>query len=219
MPNPLSPALAKKVTAAKWAGRTIAPLLLAVLTGCSALAPQSPGNTHMLNATGTWQANGKIALRSDQPLVAAVLSFQWAQRGEDYRATLSGPLGLGRLVLQQQRGQFTLSHGEQLLAHADTPTDAAQLLQQHSGWALPLEQLPHWLAGQPAPTQPSQQLITAAHGGTVAFLQSGWQLHYHYDPTDITTSPANTAPRPQKIIAQQRDRKITVVVKNWHQNN
>lgn len=146
-----------------------------------------------------WSITGKVGISTPEDKDSANLN--WRQCQQDFDIRMSGPLGQGaaKLVGDAEQVTLTTNDGESLSAR-----DPEQLLWVELGWRLPLNDLFYWVRGFPAPNAPGR--ITALTDG---FIQSGWEVRYDR----LTDQAPYTVPR--KIIAQQRDIKVTLIIKQW----
>lgn len=105
------------------------------------------------------------------------------------RLELSGPVGLGQVVLEQTDGRSRLlREGEwQDIEHFSTA------LESELGWPLPLELMPWWLRGLPAPS-PAPTRADVLDDRLHALQQADWQLKFsRYMPVTDTSLPARIA--------------------------
>ena len=125
------------------------------------------------SATGQW--GGRLSLKlapwQGQSASGITLAFDLRSQAEGGTLDLSTALGtqVARLTWQQQ--------GAQLVSELETSEGRRQfgsleeLSQSVLGEALPLQALPHWLSGQPAPQWPHSPGPQAGQ-----FTQQGWQV-------------------------------------------
>lgn len=193
-------------------------LIISLMAGCAGLkkAPQ----THYQGDLAAllkqhWQADGKLAIRqigtSNTRQSAHTLRFDWHQQGEDYTVLLSGPLGFGRVEIQQSKQIVSLTRGKTRVE----ANNADQLFFQQTGLSLPVSYLRYWALGVPAPQQRFTPAKTAASDPQAAaklikgFKQDGWQVSY--------TGARHVAPYtlPLKLTADNGDIKVVIAFKRW----
>lgn len=153
-------------------------LCLALAGGC-ARTPPLPDTAlawerHRLVVAGlqSWQLRGRAGVRAGREGVNAAV--QWEQEGpERYRLRLSGPFSQGGFELQASADGVELrtAGGEVLRAG-----DAAALVEQATGWRLPVSALRYWVRGLPVPDLPVQKLELDRAGRLAALEQAGWAL-------------------------------------------
>lgn len=145
-------------------------------TASAALTDSPPTvvtDTGSSSATGQW--GGRLSLKlapwQGQSASGITLAFDLRSQAEGGTLDLSTALGtqVARLTWLQQ--------GEQLVSELETSEGRRQfgsleeLSQSVLGEALPLQALPHWLRGQPAPQWPHSAGPQAGQ-----FTQQGWQV-------------------------------------------
>lgn len=153
---------------------------LLLLSACAtraplvAPAPEASWLAHRetLEALTEWRVQGRVAVRVGEEGWNA--HFDWQQQGGDYRIRLRGPFGQGAVEM----------HGNTLgvwLQRADSPAVFAlnpeALLEQETGWRLPVAGLSSWLRGLPVPGEKPGIQWDAA-GRLVQIEQNGWQIDY-----------------------------------------
>ena len=127
-------------------------LLLISLAGCTSLpdGPDQqvdlPAQLEALKQVNDWKIQGKMALRDNQQAVSA--NLLWKARPGDVHFRLTNTLGITLVNLQQQQNTVTLE--------ADDKTfegdDASRLIEQVTGWQVPVTALLNWVKGLPGPT-------------------------------------------------------------------
>ena len=210
-------------------------LIISLMSGCAWISnsgtnkanpASSSGNTAAL-LTQHWQADGKLAIRQiatqNTRGSAHTLRFNWHQQGENYTALLSGPLGFGRIEIQQTKQRISLTRGKTRVEAKDVD----QLFFQQTGLSLPVSYLRYWALGIPAPqhgftatptsivspeddaggsqTSSSQPSAKAIKG----FLQDGWDVSY------TGAQQIDSYTLPVKLIADNGDIKVVIAFKHW----
>lgn len=158
-----------------------------------------------------WHVDGKLAIRSLLPEAstptAQVLRFNWHQQAQNYSATLTGPLGFGRIKIVQKNQRIYLTKGK---THIEA-SDIDKLFAQQTGWDLPISFLRYWALGLPSP----EQSFTLNNGNAndttelASFKQAGWQIQY---PSITLAAPY---PLPSKMIASNEYFKLVIAFKHW----
>lgn len=156
-----------------------------------------------LSALTMWTANGRIAGRTEEQGWSA--SLLWAQQGDEYHISLSGPLGQGRVQLDGNAQGVALQLPDQQVISASDPAD---LLYQRTGWRLPVEALRFWLRGLPAPNLPFVKQLDD-QGRLEILEQSGWKLDYRqYVPIYHWELPA-------KLTLARADLRVRFIIDEW----
>ena len=150
--------------------------LLIALAGCAGQQQQVSGSqgwrqhsTQMHQFTH-WRATGKLAVRT--PAEAESASLVWVQDANTTSLSLSGPLGMGAMTVESD-GRYLQVSNQDETSRWDISAPGA--IAQSTGWDLPLQSLPHWLKGIPAPGVEVQSAVV--EGDLLRSLQQdGWQL-------------------------------------------
>jgi len=154
--------------------------LLVVASGCATHPPVTAPEAETawlehraaLEALRDWQVQGRVALRTETEGWNA--SFDWRQRGSRYRIRLRGPFGQGAVELQGGEHGVWLKRADQPAVFAQNPE---VLLQQQTGWQLPVSGLTAWLRGLPVVDgDPDIQWDT--QGRLLHIGQNGWRIDY-----------------------------------------
>jgi len=185
--------------------------LVLLLSSCATQAPLlAPADDEAWKARrqallelDTWQARGRIAVRADNDGWSA--GFDWRQAGADYRIRLRGPFGQGALELEgSERGVWLMRAGQPAVFSVDPEA----LLEQESGWRLPVAGLDHWLRGL-ADNRGDAISRLDATGRLAALHQQGWQIDYrsYRDYGEYTL--------PSRLELQRDGLQIKVLVDAW----
>jgi outer membrane lipoprotein LolB len=155
-----------------------------------------------LIAIERWSFSGRVAVKTETGADTARLS--WRQQADDLEMTLSGPVGLKRTTLVREDNVISLLHDgrREALSPDDDP------LRREFGWSLPLDYLPWWLRGLPAPApSPSRSQLEA--GRLTLLEQAGWTLEYpEYQWVDGHQLP-------RTIRFQREGVEGKILLKNW----
>ena len=207
----------------------VSALLTFILQGCSTaptslptLSSDTPLNWQatiaQISSLDDWEFSGKIGIKIPDRIDSAAIN-RWSQQGDQFTIDLSSVLfGLGSTQIKGSPYQITITEsGEDPI----TSYQPEQLIQQHIGWPLPITQLRFWIKGIPAPIARNTDQIKEQQfndKGQLSLLkQSDWQIRfYKYKQTDTPNSPlATRIDLPGKIVLQQHQVKITVIVNEW----
>ncbi len=149
-----------------------------------------------------WQIKGKIGVRTQSEGGSAYLD--WSQAQDSFYITLSGPLGQGTTVVSGNPTGARLEQPDGTYI-AESPD---QLVRDHTGWAIPINNLLYWVKGMPAPG--GKPALTFNTLGTLATLQQdGWSLSFDQYGQLMGTL------LPQKIRIQKGELKVTLIIKDW----
>ena len=195
--------------------RSLAFLLLALLLhGCALLQPPSPppppagtqidwlDHLRSLTLLQEWQLKGKIGVRTRNDGGSAYLD--WNQAEDSFYIILSGPLGQGTTIVSGNATGARLEQSDGIFL-AESPD---QLVQEHTGWHIPIAHLLYWIKGMPAPGD-TPSLTHNALGTLATLQQGGWQLDYDQYSPELGTL------LPHKIRIRKDDLKVTLIIKQW----
>lgn len=182
-----------------------------VLGSCATRPPVSPPGSEAswlahqaeLETLTHWRVQGRIAVRTASEGWSA--NFDWQQGGEEYRIRVRGPFGQGAVEL----------HGDGLgvwLKRADQPPVFAQnpeaLLEQETGWQLPVAGLASWLRGLPVPGgQPD--IAWDEQGRLLRIEQNGWQISYS------RYLAQKEFQLPEKLRMQRDSLQVKFIIDDW----
>lgn len=191
--------------------RRLLPVLAVFILGCASqptsLEPQAESawlqHRATLETLHDWQVQGRVAMRTADEGWSA--SFDWQQRGAEYRIRLRGPFGQGALELHGNASGVWLQQAEQSPVFA---LDAETLLEQQTGWRLPVSGLGAWLRGMPvAGSEPVVQWD--AQGRLQHLAQNDWQIDYQrYLEKDELMLP-------QKLRLQRDSVSVKLIIDDW----
>jgi outer membrane lipoprotein LolB len=174
------------------------------LAGCATVPPPTePAPSPDPAELQQWTARGRLALSAGEQGGSG--SFVWAQDGSTSRLDLRGPLGAGGLQVVSSPDGLELSDGAGRSVDAEA---ARAALRARLGADLPLDSLPYWMLGVPAPEVPAT--VTDAEAPPRRVIeQAGWRIDY-----DAFTTAAGAA-LPQRFTATRENVRVKVIVDAW----
>ena len=150
-----------------------------------------------------WQVQGKLGFKSADQGGSANLN--WSQNQQQYKLSLSGPLGAGSAMISGDSAMAQLRQDNQL--YTDLPE---QLAIQLTGVPIPVDALSWWARGLPSPSKSDpSNLITTADGSAASFTQAGWQLAF----SRYSLTPEGNLPK--KIVGQLGGHSFKLVISRW----
>lgn len=174
-----------------------------VIAGCARLPPVPATDeaassrlyrerAALLTAINTWELRGRIAVSI--PADAAKgdgkrggqAQFHWLRSGSDQTITLSGPFNRGALRIE------TGAHGARIRypnGETRSASNVETLVEQETGWPLPVSALDSWLLGLALPNQPAKSTLDAS-GRLITLDQSGWQIRFEKYENAGETNPS-----------------------------
>ena len=202
--------------------KLLAGLLFLIIQGCASTPPatltlQQPINwqttVKYIQSIESWEFTGKIGVRVPERIDSAVIN-RWQQQGDQFTIDLSSAIfGLGATRIEGSPRKVTITEsGEEPI----TSYQPEYLIHQHVGWPLPITQLRYWIKGIPAPSvypiDKVEDLQFNDKEQLSQFHQSGWKIHY---PRYTQLNTQQKTNLPGKIVLQQQQVKITVIVNEW----
>ncbi len=179
-------------------------LLLAACATPSRQLPESDfsDQQQQLQALDDWQVEGKIGLRANGRGGSAQLN--WRQQQNHYKLRLSGPLGIGTVLVNGSDAGVELRNKDGVYQAASPE----QLIQQLTGWQIPVTALQYWARGLPSPDLPVQgQQIES--GRLASLEQGGWHIDYR-DFTQV-----NGLWLPSKMVMTRPETQLTILYQRW----
>ena len=150
-------------------------LSLLWLSGCAYKAEQAPAGSwqaqqNTLSQLQNWQLTAKLGIIT--PDERGSLSLFWRQNSNDYRMNLTNVVGKRVFDLSRsgQDVQLIDSKGE-----VHQASNARDLVQELTGWDLPVEQLAYWIKGLPGA---GDTVTYDEHLRPNTISAHGWQLQY-----------------------------------------
>ena len=153
-----------------------------------------------LQNAGDWQLDGRAAVALGQQGWQATLNWQQAQSTAEVH--LSGPFGIGAMVLKQS--------AEGLSLNGAPPSDVVlSQVQGKLGFDLPIENLHYWLLGVPNPAS-TFELSRNDQDRAKALNQAGWSIAYdRYMPVAGDLLPA-------RLVLSRDDVRVRIIIDHWH---
>jgi len=152
-----------------------------------------------LQGLSSWRLDGRAAVAAGTQGWQATLN--WRQSGDAEEVRLSGPFGVGSLVLKRTPDGFSLNGappGEAVLAQ----------LQERLGFELPIDHLRFWLLGVPDPSAPFE-LKRNDQDRASQLTQDDWTIDYdRYMPVNGDLLPA-------RLVLRRAGVRVRIVVDRW----
>jgi len=132
-------------------------------------------------------------------------SFRWTEQANNYRLTLSGPLGINHFLIYGNPHHVTLQSAQ---TGKITDNNLERLMQTQLGWSLPLHDASYWVRGLPAPNVTYYAHYDQQHH-IIDLWQAGW--HIHLSRYRLT----NGFDLPYRITLSQNTLTAKVAIKRW----
>jgi outer membrane lipoprotein LolB len=183
-------------------------LCSAVLAACATTRPRpAPAAADWERRVGdlqklaAWQLDGRAAVAVGTQGWQAALN--WRQRGGSAEVHLSGPLGVGAMVLKRTPDGISLN--------GQPPSDAVLAqLQDRLGFDLPLDHLRFWLLGVPDPSA-AFEVTRNDQDRAMRLAQDDWSIDYdRYMPVDGDLLPA-------RLVLSREGVRVRIAVDRWQE--
>lgn len=126
--------------------------------------------TRVLGALRDWQFSGRIAVSAGDDGFNG--KMRWVQDQEAFSATVSGPLGAGKVRIEGDGRSVTLTDKDGVRTRL---RDAEADLQFRYGWTIPIASLRYWALGIPDPRVPAETEFDD-DGQLVTLTQRDWTV-------------------------------------------
>jgi len=150
-----------------------------------------------------WEFAGRIGVRAADEGFNGKL--WWRQDRLAFRARVSGPLGVGTIFINGDRGELTLTDRDGVVTELD---DAEAELRQLYGWTIPVTSLRFWALGIPDPTEPAEVRLDA-DGLLQGLEQRGW------DVTIDQYMQGGGQNMPRRLTAIDEDIRVRLIIDSW----
>jgi outer membrane lipoprotein LolB len=152
-----------------------------------------------LQQAGSWQLEGRAAVALGTQGWQATLN--WRQTGNLAEVHLSGPFGIGALVIRQGPDGLSLN---------GAPPSAAVLtqLQERLGFELPIDNLHYWLLGAPNPAA-AFELSRNDQDRALMLTQAGWHIDYE------RYAPAGGDLLPARLVLTRDEVRVRIAIDHW----
>ncbi len=120
--------------------RALLPAVSLLLGACTALPVRDAADARSAAELTAWDLRAAILASGEQ---SGRGTLRWAQRGEQFEISVSGPFGVGATRLQGTLEGVTVTRGEHQYFSADPAQDLARAV----GAPVPLDRLTQWIRG------------------------------------------------------------------------
>jgi outer membrane lipoprotein LolB len=150
-----------------------------------------------------WAFNGRIAVRTAEDGFNGKLRYR--QVAGDFEAVMSGPLGIGTVLLERDDGTllFTDKDGVETVF-----VDPERDLRLRFGWDVPLDSLRYWALGIPDPARPAETTLDES-GQLASMAQGGWDIAVN------RYRDAGGQAMPQRLTVSNDATRVVLVIDRW----
>ena len=154
-----------------------------------------------------WRYSAKVGITTDKIREQANLVWQFRDQSNSVR--LFGPLGAGAVKIEFDPHGVRLSDSKGELYSG---ASAEALLEQITGWLIPVDTLSYWLFARPAPDAVFRYQLNA-QGNVVVMEQAGWTIRY-----DDYREYGADGQLPRKLLASKLgvgNVSVKLITKSW----
>ena len=185
--------------------RALTMVYCCALAACVSTRPVPPPEAKWAQRLGdlqnaaAWQLDGRAAVALGTQGWQATLN--WRQSDSSAEVHLSGPFGIGALVLKQSAKGLSLNGAP--------PSDAVLAqVQEKLGFDLPIENLHYWLLGVPNPAS-TFDLSRNEQDRAKTLSQAGWDITYdRYLPVAADVLPG-------RLVMSRGDVRVRIFIDHW----
>ena len=159
--------------------------------------------TSVLGNLDAWEFDGRIAVQSGDDGFNGKLRY--SRRGDGFRATVSGPLGVGTVRLEGDDRTVVLTDKD---GERTELADAERELYYRYGWTIPVTSLRYWALGIPDPGVPAETSLNEA-GQLATLSQRDWSVNVS------RYAQGGGQPMPRRLTAENDDTRVRLVIDHW----
>jgi outer membrane lipoprotein LolB len=189
-------------------------IFIFILTGCTTLSSQPcavqnnipwPERVSSLSKAQHWDIHAVMAMQVPARHEGGSLHLAWCQQRGDYTIQLFGPLGVNSMQLEGGTHGVSLKAADGRQWTAPTPE---RLLEEQTGWRLPVSYLYYWIRGLPAPVAIVKQQWDSQHR-LYQLIQQGWTV------TFLRYTFSGCLEVPEKLMLDNQSVKIKIFINQW----
>ncbi|HEX5787029.1 MAG TPA: lipoprotein insertase outer membrane protein LolB [Woeseiaceae bacterium] len=186
-------------------------ILAAGLAGCAAERgvalpdlSEWERRTAVLGGLDEFEFSGRVGVRYADDGFNAKL--HWEQDGQRFDARLSGPLGMGTVLIAGSGNHAVITDKD---GETTVLADLENELYRRYGWSIPVESLRYWALGIPDPRAPADTAFGA--GGELTELsQRGWTV-----TIGGYREAGGGQSMPAKLTASDPRTRVRLVIDRW----
>jgi len=157
----------------------------------------------ILGRLDKWQFSGRIAVKTGDDGFNGKL--RWIQDEDSFRATVSGPLGIGTVRIEGDRDGVEITDKD---GTATVLQDVEMELYYRYGWTIPVESLRYWVLGIPDPRVPAATEFDDLERVS-RIEQRGWNVNVG------AYREAGGQQMPARLVASSRETSVRLVIDKW----
>ena len=157
----------------------------------------------VLGNVSDWAFKGRIAVKAGDEGFNGKIN--WTQDGDDFFATVGGPLGIGTVRIEGDDNRIVLTDKDGVQT---VLIDPEMELYLRYGWTIPVTSLRYWALGIPDPASASKNEFDAL-GRLVNLQQRNWAV----DISRYRLSAGQQMPR--ILTATNPETRVRMVIDSW----
>ena len=157
----------------------------------------------VLGELDQWQFSGRIAVKAHDEGFNGKL--RWRQDDDTFRATLSGPLGIGTVLIEGDGDGIEITDKDGVMT---VLTDVEAELYYRYGWTIPVTSLRYWVLGIPDPRVPAQTEFDEQNR-LRHLRQGGWGVEVG------RYREAGGQQMPARLVATSDETTVRMVIDKW----
>lgn len=157
----------------------------------------------VLGAVGDWAFDGRVGVRAGDEGFNGKL--RWSQKDDRFRATVSGPLGIGTVRLEGDGQRIVLTDKDGVRTVLE---DAESELYLRYGWTIPVASLRYWALGIPDPSLAARTEFDDT-GQLARLEQRNWIVSIG------AYREGGGQSMPRRLTATGSNTRVRIVVDNW----
>jgi len=157
----------------------------------------------ILGRLDKWQFSGRIAVKTGDDGFNGKL--RWIQDEDSFRATVSGPLGIGTVRIEGDRDGVEITDKD---GTATVLQDVEMELYYRYGWTIPVQSLRYWVLGIPDPRVPAATEFDD-FDRVSRIEQRGWNVNVG------AYREAGGQQMPARLVASSRETSVRLVIDKW----
>lgn len=158
----------------------------------------------VLGQVDQFDFNGRIAVKAGDDGFNGKL--RWYQDAADFRATVSGPLGIGTVRIEGDDRVVEVTDKDGVTS---VLADVEAELYYRYGWTIPVESLRYWALGIPDPRVPADMTFGDA-GELTELAQRGWTVSI-----SRYREAGGGQPMPRLLNASNSATNVRLIIDRW----
>jgi outer membrane lipoprotein LolB len=132
--------------------------------------------------------------------------LRWIQDGDDFTATVGGPIGIGTVRIAGNSESVTLTDKDGIETELE---DVEHELMLRYGWTIPVRSLRYWALGIPDPGDIAETAFNNSDE-LEKLVQRGWIVSIsRYKDIDGQSMPS-------RLLVEGNDTRVRLVVDSWY---